>query len=299
MHLCYIDESGTPEMPGNTSHYILAGIAIPVNYWKRCDDIICDFKKKWYISGAEIHTAWILRPLLEQVRIPGFDKMDYSQRRIEVSQYRKKELYRVQSTNKKMYAQLQKNYRNTESYVHLTLVERKKLVSDLSLIVGNWGFARLFAECIDKVFFNPNLAQLNIEEQAFEQLVSRFEQYLQLISSGMANKNMGLLIHDNNSTVAKRLTDMMMHFHHQGTLWTNITNIIETPLFVDSKLTGMVQIADLCSYSLRRYLENKEDTLFNNIYKRADQKNDKVVGVRHYTNKSCDCKICASRKVLP
>ncbi len=29
MFLCYIDESGTSNIPGNTSHFILAGLAIP------------------------------------------------------------------------------------------------------------------------------------------------------------------------------------------------------------------------------------------------------------------------------
>ena len=34
MHLCYIDESGTPDVPGNTSHYVLAGISVPDQFWK-------------------------------------------------------------------------------------------------------------------------------------------------------------------------------------------------------------------------------------------------------------------------
>ncbi len=34
MFLCYIDESGTPDIPGNTSHYVLAGLSIPDEYWK-------------------------------------------------------------------------------------------------------------------------------------------------------------------------------------------------------------------------------------------------------------------------
>ena len=54
----------------------------------------------------------------------------------------------------------------------------------------------------------------------------------------------------------------------------------------------MVQIADLCAYSLRRYLENGETQLFNLIYKRADKKDDVVVGVRHFSKKSCTCEIC-------
>ena len=53
----------------------------------------------------------------------------------------------------------------------------------------------------------------------------------------------------------------MKRFHQQGTLWTEIKHIIETPLFVDSQLTSLVQIADPCAYSLRRYLENSETEL--------------------------------------
>jgi len=106
---------------------------------------------------------------------------------------------------------------------------------------------------------------------------------------------MGMLIHDNNQTVAKKLTDIMIRFHDAGTLWTKVKNIIETPLFVDSKLTAMVQIADLCSYAFRRYLGNGEKTLFSNVYNRADRKDGRVVGVRHFSEKTCPCLICQSR----
>ena len=30
MYLCYIDESGTSDIPGNTSHFILAGLSLPI-----------------------------------------------------------------------------------------------------------------------------------------------------------------------------------------------------------------------------------------------------------------------------
>lgn len=43
---------------------------------------------------------------------------------------------------------------------------------------------------------------------------------------------------------------LMKRFHNNGTLWAKVKNIIETPLFVDSELASMVQIADLCSYSI-------------------------------------------------
>ena len=87
----------------------------------------------------------------------------------------------------------------------------------------------------------------------------------------------------------------MKKFHKNGTLWVGVKNIIETPLFVNSELTSMVQMADLCSYAIRRYLENSETDLFDEIYKRADRKDSRVVGIRHYTDRTtCSCKICTS-----
>ncbi len=295
MYLCYLDESGTPNIPGNTSHFVLAGLSIPAYYWKNCDEDIEKLKAKWGIENYEIHTAWILRPYLEQNKIPDFQKLIYKQRISSVLKYRIKELYRLQKYNPKLHRQIKKNYRKTEPYIHLTYSERKSLIVEFSKIISNWGFARLFAECIDKTYFDPTKSIQKIDEQAFEQVVSRFEHYLQIISTNKENIILGMIIHDNNPTVSKRFTDMMISFHKKGTLWTSIKNIIETPLFVDSQLTCMVQAADLCSYSLRRYLENKEEKLFDNIFNRADRKDNRNVGVRHFSDSDCSCKICSSR----
>ena len=80
-------------------------------------------------------------------------------------------------------------------------------------------------------------------------------------------------------------------------LWTAIKNIIETPLFVDSALTSMVQMSDLCAYALRRYVENGEEEFFDLVFKRADRKGTATVGVRHFADQEvCVCKICESHK---
>jgi hypothetical protein len=295
MYLCYLDESGTPDLPGTSSHFILAGISIPSNCWKFCDSQINEAKKKYGLDNAEIHTAWMLRSYREQRLVQDFETKDYHQRRADISSYRKAELLRLQRSNVSLYRQCKKNFRLTENYIHLTRQERKQLLIEVSEIIRSWDFSRLFAECIDKVYFDPVMAKNTIEEQSFEQIVSRFEQYLQITSHSCPVPNMGMLIHDNNPTMSNNLTALMIKFHTKGTLWTKVTNIIETPLFVDSKLTGMVQIADLCCYALRRYLENAETELFSNIFSRADKKDGRVVGVRHYTKPGCRCYICTSR----
>ena len=116
---------------------------------------------------------------------------------------------------------------------------------EVAQCVSTWGYARLFAECINKLHFNPSRYNGTLDEQAFEQLVSRFEQYLENTEDQTTGRlNHGLLVHDNNQTVAKKHTDLMRRFHRQGTLWTRIQRLIETPLFVDSSLTRLVQIAD-------------------------------------------------------
>jgi hypothetical protein len=297
MYLCYIDESGTSDIPGNTSHFILAGLSIPIWHWKDCDREIETIKKKYAVDSSEIHVAWLLRPYLEQNKIANFNSFDYKQRRSEVERLRRIELLRLQrSGNPKHYKQTRKNYQQTKSYIHLTYDERMSLAIAISQRISGWGFARLFAECVDKIHFDPARTVRDIDEQSFEQIVSRFEQYLQLMEKGGPTSCLGLLIHDNNETVARKHTDLMKAFQEKGTLWTKVTHIIETPLFVDSQLTSMVQIADVCAYALRRYLENGEETLFNLVFQRADRKDDIVVGVRHFTNPKCTCKICLAHR---
>jgi len=298
MYLLYIDESGTSAIPGNTSHFILAGISVPIWHWKDCDREISKIKKHYSLENAEIHTAWILRKYLEQSRIPNFSSLNNQQRRYEVEKMRKIELLRLQRSAKpKRYKQAKKNYKKTEEYIHLTYDERKQFITKVAECVSNWGYARLFAECIDKIHFDPSRGGNDIDTQAFEQIVSRFEQYLENIGTPPQNRSYGLLIHDNNETVARKHTRLMKAFYKSGTLWTDINNIIETPLFVDSELTTLVQIADLCSYSIRRYLENQEEELFNHVFKRADRKGSTVVGIRHFSDSSCACKICTNHSI--
>lgn len=297
MYLCYVDESGTPEIPGTTSHFILAGLSIPVERWRECDAALNTIKARYDLADAEIHVAWMMRAYREQDQILDFAAMDRPRRRAMVNSQRTTTLHQLlKAKNPKLYRQTKKNFAQTAAYTHLTRAERATLIVELAACIANWGFARLFAECVDKAHFAAQVRGKTVDEQAFEQIVSRFEQYLQNMGRPLSETRYGLLIHDNNQTVARRHTELMKRFHANGTLWTGIRSLIETPLFVDSQLTGMIQVADLCGYALRRYLENGETALFDPIFQRADRVGPTVVGVRHFTRLSCTCRICAAHR---
>ncbi len=282
MQLCYLDESGTPEQPGNSSHYVLVGLSIPDEYWKRHFDEIEEIKGRYDLQDSEIHVAWMMRPYPEQIAISDFESLSLDARRSEVRKYRASRRYSRQE---------KRNLRKTGPYTHLTLEERRRVVRELAQLISGWGVSRLFAECIDKTHFDQAITGTTVHEQAFEQVVSRFELYLQNRQQGF-----GILIHDNNETVAKRHTDLMRSFLQRGTLWTELRYVIETPMFVDSALTGMIQMADLCAYALRRYLENSETELFDLVFIRADRVGETAVGVRHFTRPGCECRICQAHR---
>lgn len=293
VNFCYIDESGTAQIPGNTSHYVLCGVSIPVNKWKVCDKAISKIKQKYGLSTAEIHTGWIMRKYFEQAKIDDFDNLSHTERRSKVTALRKAEIFRVQKLkDNKALKQLKKTYKHTDPYIHLSYIERKAFLSEIAEYIGNCSFVRIFAECIDKVYFDPEKSRYTVDEQALEQLVSRFELYLKNQSRRYKQNFHGLLIHDNNETVCKKHTELMKVFHQKGTLWTHIDHIIETPMFVDSELTSMIQIADLCAIALRRYFENNDTELLTQISSRFDYHYGKLVGVRHYSKPECTCEIC-------
>ena len=167
---------------------------------------------------------------------------------------------------------LRKNFAKTEPYAHLTHTERHTLLSELADAVNGWDDCALFAEATDKTVFGRVPPATPPFEEGFTQVVSRFHRHLE------AQQQTGLLVQDNNPTVSRRLTELMRRFHEEGTRWTALPRIVETPLFVDSQLTSLVQMADLCAYATRRYLENSERALFDRIVARFHRVGGRMVG---------------------
>lgn len=289
MHILYVDESGVEDLKSGTSHFVLLGLSVPAERWKTLDQAIQQVKSQYGLADAEIHTGWMHRRYTEQESVTDFDTLDGAARRAaaETAIRKRAGAIGVLGSPAKVKA-YRRESRAILPYLHLTRDERLRCLDDLAREIASWQDVRLFADAISKADF-PAAAQSSPYEQAFEQILTRFEACLANIGST------GIVVHDNNSTAAPRLTKLARKFHRDGTLYRQIPHIVETPLFVDSTLTSMIQMADICSFALRRLLENDESRLWDIVETRVDRSRGTSVGVRHYTaGRRCRCRICVA-----
>lgn len=150
---------------------------------------------------------------------------------------------------------------------------------------------RLFGAAIHKAAVSPE----DPMEYAFEQLVSRFDHFLaRLHRSGDTQR--GIIILD-KSSYETSLQGLAREFHIDGHRWGQLHNISETPLFVDSRATRMIQYADLIAYALRQYYERGVATHFDRISHLFDAEGGVVHGLVHYTplGSGCNCLICRQK----
>ena len=101
--------------------------------------------------------------------------------------------------------------------------------SVLNVLAGSYDSARAFACAVHKASF-PSRDPM---ELAFEDLCKRFDLYLNRLRRD-GDRQRGLLILD-ESAHETTLQGMARNFRTVGTRWGVVRNLVETPLFVDSR----------------------------------------------------------------
>lgn len=84
-----------------------------------------------------------------------------------------------------------------------------------------------------------------------------------------------------------------------GTRWgTTIHNLAETPLFVDSRASRVVQLADHISYAVFRRYNAGDTSYFDIIASKFDSVGGTVHGLNHKQtyNPMCMCLACHTRR---
>jgi Protein of unknown function (DUF3800) len=149
---------------------------------------------------------------------------------------------------------------------------------------------RLFGAAIHKASVSPD----DPMEYAFEQLCNRFDRML-----GRLHKNgdtqRGLIVLD-KSSYETSLQKLAVEFRTSGHRWGQTRNIIDVPLFVDSKATRMIQYADLIAYALRRYYQGGDATFFDRIRHKFDAEGGVLHGLLHRIPEGTDCNCFCCRQ---
>ncbi len=143
----------------------------------------------------------------------------------------------------------------------------------LKIFLASHPSNRLFASVVKKAVISPN----DPVEFAFEQLSSRFDHYLaRLHKSGDSQR--GVIIFD-KSTYETTIQSLATDFRTIGHQWGVLRNLSEVPLFLDSKASRLIQLADLIAYAIFRNYEIGDDTFFSIIKNRFDSEGGVIHGL--------------------
>ena len=170
---------------------------------------------------------------------------------------------------------------------------RGMIKSVLSVLRDADGPARAFACVVHKASY-PHLDPMEI---AFEDLCSRFDQYLQRLRKS-GDPQSGLVILD-KSAYETTLQRMSIEFRTLGTSWGVIKHLADTPLFVDSRASRVIQLADHVAYAVFRRYQAGDTQYLDRIASKFDTEDGVVHGLAHKEsgNPDCMCLACFSRRV--
>ncbi|WP_439686079.1 DUF3800 domain-containing protein [Cupriavidus oxalaticus] len=107
-------------------------------------------------------------------------------------------------------------------------------------------------------------------ELAFEQLSSRFDRFLARLYRLQDDAQRGMMILDKSST-ERRIQTLAREFKHRGHAWGQTRNYAEVPVFLDSRASRLIQLADLVAFALFRFHEHGDNTFFDVIKHCFDQ----------------------------
>src|SRR5277367_3569365 len=135
-------------------------------------------------------------------------------------------------------------------------------------------YVRLFGVVLEK----KNFSGQDIAKVAFEQLSSRFDQFLGRLHSLKGDTQRGLIIFDKSST-EQRIQTLAREFKRAGHSFGVTRNYAEVPVFVDSKASRLTQLADLVAYALFRHFERADSKYYQIIAHRFDTEGGVVHGL--------------------
>lgn len=152
------------------------------------------------------------------------------------------------------------------------------LVDVLSLLSNPQLQLRVFASVIEK----STMPHDQILERSFEAVAHQFDQYLADMWTRRRDPQRGLVVCD-KASYEQKFQALSSLFKYQGHALGRLRNFAEVPLFLDSKASRLIQMADLIAYWIFRCYQSKDDRGFRliepSILRRARQRIGLVASV--------------------
>jgi hypothetical protein len=170
---------------------------------------------------------------------------------------------------------------------------RGVLKSVLKIAAVSYDTARMFACAVHKKSY-PHVDPV---EAAFEDLCQRFDYFLgRKFKQGEQHRGMIILDKTTRETSLQKLS---REFRKTGTRWGSLKNIADTPFFVDSKASRLIQMADHVAYSVFRRYNSGDAQYMDIIASRFDEDAGVIHGLSHmHADKiTCTCPGCLSRRL--
>ena len=170
--------------------------------------------------------------------------------------------------------------------------QRRQLIDNVYQIIRNHQGV-LFGVAIEKAWRIDD----DHYARAFEDLVSRFDRFLQRRNSTAApgGEQRGMIAVA-ESSYRQNLAALGERFRGGSTRWGRVRNLAEVPFFMPAKNSRSLQLADFCANAIYGRYNSGLTRDFDTIAPKFDREGFRVHGLVHLTtNHECMCPACLSR----
>jgi hypothetical protein len=188
---------------------------------------------------------------------------------------------------------------NGEPWKSVPKTERLQILNRIyKLLAETKSNVSLFAVA----FHKPSFPTQDPVQRTCEEVSGHFDSFLSRLESELpsGDKQRGLMIFDQSSH-EKTLQALMNQFRSTGASFGRIKHLAEVPMFTDSKITRMLQYADLVAYAVFRRYERGDSRFLDLIAQKFDQSAGRLHGLTHLVAnyQECFCPACLTRRTPP
>jgi hypothetical protein len=165
---------------------------------------------------------------------------------------------------------------------------RKEIIKRVLRSLATQSKTAVFACAVHK----PSSTTKDPVEVAFEDICGRFQMFLDRIYHKTKEREKGLIILD-KSIYENVLLKLAISFRESGMRFRFPRDLVEVPMFVDSKSSRLLQLADHVAYATFRRYQADDLSYFNVIQDRYDSDGETIHGLEHKQQGwGCTCPAC-------